>query len=238
MGKSLAWSILTFAALNAHADTVAERLVDAAVARTGVAVRYDGAYRAIPYPAGDVPDDIGVCTDLVIRAYRAIGVDLQRAVHEDMAARFDDYPSRDLWGLNRPDANIDHRRVPNLRAFFRRAGAELSVSDDRADYRPGDVVTWMLPGNLPHIGIVTDRIGEQSGAPMVVHNIGAGPQVDDSLFVFPITGHYRYLPETSSTEGADGHHGLGERRQRLVHRLAHPAAEITPSCPLPGRSTA
>jgi uncharacterized protein YijF (DUF1287 family) len=172
------------------ADDVASRLVDAALERTHHRVRYDGTYRALDYPGGDVPDSVGVCTDVIIRSYRAVGVDLQRLVHEDMSAHFDAYP--DNWGLSRPDPNIDHRRVPNLQVFFTRQGASLPVSDDPADYRPGDLVTWLIPGNLPHIGIVVDRLAEGGRRPLIVHNIGAGPSLEDSLFAFPITGHYRY----------------------------------------------
>jgi len=168
------------------------RLVDAAIERTSHRVAYDGSYRRIPYPGGDVPDDVGVCTDLIVRAYRAVGVDLQRLVHEDMSADFAAYP-RD-WGMDRPDANIDHRRVPNLRAFLRRRGAELPVTDDPRDYRAGDLVTWRLPGNLPHIGLVTDRVSADGLRPLIAHNIGNGPELEDALFEFPVTGHYRYQP--------------------------------------------
>lgn len=166
-----------------------DRLVAAAVAQTRSHVTYDGSYRRIPYPGGDVPDTIGVCTDVVIRAYRRIGVDLQVKVHEDMKRAFRAYPQS--WGLPGPDPNIDHRRVPNLQTFFRRSGAALPVSRDPGHYRAGDLVSWMLPGNLPHIGIVT---GERSatGTPLIVHNIGRGPQLEDVLFSYPITGHYRY----------------------------------------------
>ena len=172
-------------------ENEARHLVAAAVAQTGTAVTYDGSYRRIAYPGGDVPENIGVCTDVVIRAYRMLGVDLQVKVHEDMKRAFASYPQ--LWGLASPDANIDHRRVPNLRTFFRRAGTELPVSREATSYRTGDVVTWMLPGNLPHIGIVTDQ-SSSSGVPLVVHNIGRGPEVEDMLFAYPITGHYRYGP--------------------------------------------
>jgi uncharacterized protein YijF (DUF1287 family) len=163
-------------------------LVAAATAQTRTHVTYDGSYGRMAYPGGDVPDTIGVCTDVVIRAYRKIGIDLQVKVHEDMVRAFASYPKQ--WGMAAPDSNIDHRRVPNLQTFFRRAGAALPVS--HAAYQPGDLVTWMLPGNLPHIGIVT---GERSpaGTPLIVHNIGRGPQIEDVLFAFPITGHYRYL---------------------------------------------
>jgi len=180
------------------AASLAERLSAAALARTEARVTYDPAYRRIAYPGGDVPSDRGVCSDVVIRAYRALGVDLQELVHQDIRAAFDAYPNH--WGLTRPDSNIDHRRVPNLETFLRRQGAELPASDDPQDYRAGDVVAWNLrgPGGfLPHIGIVTDRIAP-GGRPMIVHNIGAGPQLEDVLFNWPITGRYRYLPEAAA----------------------------------------
>jgi len=171
-------------------DRFADRLVEAALERTSRQVTYDGSYRRIDYPNGDVPDHIGVCTDVVVRAYRAVGVDLQRMVHEDMTANFEAYPQ--AWGLSRPDSNIDHRRVPNLQTFFERQGVRLPKSSDSGKYRSGDLVTWMLPGNLPHIGIVTNRRSNDGRRPLILHNIGAGPEVDDVLFEFPITGHYRY----------------------------------------------
>ena len=172
------------------ADDFARRLVNAAMERLSHDVTYDGSYRKIDYPNGDVPDHIGVCTDLVVRAYRAVGIDLQQAVHEDMKTNFDAYPK--IWGHSGPDANIDHRRVPNLQVFFERNGVVLAKSRNAEDYRPGDLVTWMLPGNLPHIGIVVARRSSEGHRPLVVHNIGAGPELDDVLFEFPITGHYRY----------------------------------------------
>jgi len=171
-------------------EEFAQSLVRAALERTQHQVRYDGSYRRLDYPGGDVPDSLGVCTDVVIRAYRALGIDLQREVHEDMKAHFEAYPA--LWGLSRPDPNIDHRRVPNLQAFFTRHGVSLPASEDPADYRPGDLVTWMIPGNLPHIGIVSDRRTTDGRRPLIVHNIGMGPRVEDSLFDFRVTGHYRY----------------------------------------------
>ena len=167
----------------------AQRLVTAAIAQTRTAVTYDGSYRRIPYPGGDVPSNIGVCTDVVIRAYRQIGIDLQVNVHEDMRRAFRAYPA--LWGMRGPDRNIDHRRVPNLQTFFKRAGADLGRSTAPDAYRPGDLVTWMLPGNLPHIGIVIDR-RSRADVPLVVHNIGRGPEIEDILFRYTITGHYRY----------------------------------------------
>jgi hypothetical protein len=180
----------------AAAASVAERLSAAALARTEARVTYDPAYVRLAYPGGDVAADRGVCADVVVRAYRAIGIDLQQRVHEDMTAAFDAYPKR--WGLTRPDSNIDHRRVPNLEAFLRRQGAALAITEDAGDYGPGDVVAWNLRGSsgfLPHIGIVTDRLAA-SGRPQVVHNIGAGPKLEDVLFAWPVTGHYRWLPES------------------------------------------
>jgi len=172
---------------------VVQRLVAAALERTQHDVTYNGAYLRIPYPGGDVPARIGVCTDVVIRAYRAgLGVDLQQRVHEDMRRAFTRYPQ--IWGLRRPDPNIDHRRVPNLRVFLTRHGRKLPVTRKPDDYRPGDLVTWMVNGNLPHIGIVTDRRSADGKRPLVVHNIGRGPRLEDMLFDYPVTGHYRYLP--------------------------------------------
>jgi uncharacterized protein len=166
-----------------------QRLVAAAVEQTRASVTYDGSYRRIAYPGGDVPAEIGVCADVIIRAYRRVGLDLQVKVHEDMRRAFEAYPR--IWGLRKPDSNIDHRRVPNLRTYFRRAGAERAVSSDAASYLPGDLVTWTVPPNLPHIGIVSSEVAP-SGRRMMVHNIGRGPELEDMLFQFPITGHYRY----------------------------------------------
>lgn len=163
----------------------------AALERTKYHVTYDGRYRSIAYPGGDVPANIGVCSDVIIRSYRALGIDLQRAVHEDMKANFHLYPKD--WGLTRPDPNIDHRRVPNLRVFFARHGTALPVSDDPGAYKAGDIVTWNLKpgGDLPHIGIVIGR-KSPAGTPLVVHNIGRGPELENILFAYEITGHYRY----------------------------------------------
>ncbi len=170
----------------------AERLVASALERLNHQVVYDGSYRAIDYPGGDVPDSVGVCTDVVIRAYRAVGVDLQELVHKDMTADFAQYPP--TWGLSRPDPNIDHRRVANLQKFFERQGAALPVSTEPADYLPGDLVSWLIPGNLPHMGIVVDRRSRDGSHPMIVHNIGRGPVLEDALFAHRLTGHYRYWP--------------------------------------------
>ena len=181
-----------------QANAFQQDLVSAALERTQHQVSYNGAYYRLDYPNGDVPANIGVCTDVVIRAYRTLGVDLQVLVHEDMAANFAAYPSKRIWGLSSTDRNIDHRRVPNLQAFFRRHGESLPISQAPADYAPGDVVTWMLPGNLPHIGIVTDRTSEGSDNPLIVHNIGAGPELENMLFDYQITGHYRYRPSMNA----------------------------------------
>jgi uncharacterized protein len=173
-----------------YESPVLEQLVAAAVGRAGQKVTYDGGYYSIPYPNGDVPADRGACTDEVVRSYRAAGIDLQREVHEDMKANFALYPRR--FGLSRPDTNIDHRRVPNLMTFFERKGRSLPTTDDAADYAPGDIVTWELNGGLTHIGIVTDRPAATPGRRLILHNIGAGPRLEDVLFAWKITGHYRY----------------------------------------------
>lgn len=160
-------------------------------AQIGKTLTYDGSYERISYPGGDVPIERGVCTDVIVRAYRAAGIDLQVRVHEDMRKARSEYPK--LWGLQAPDPNIDHRRVPNLQTYLRRNGQTLRISDRPDDYSPGDIVTWRLPAG-PHIGLVSDRHVE--GRPLVLHNIGAGARLEDMLFAFPITGHYR-LPVRS-----------------------------------------
>ena len=180
--------------VNLQALSPAEQLVEAARARTQQSVIYDGAYQVLAYPMGDVAADRGVCTDLVIRAYRAgLGVDLQQHVHEDMTRFFDQYPKR--WGLTKADSNIDHRRVPNLQTYFNRQGYSLAVSNSPQNYRAGDLVSWNLPGNLPHIGIVSNRRSRDAQRPLIIHNIGAGPEEEDALFMANITGHYRFLPQ-------------------------------------------
>lgn len=184
-------------AVPAEGTPFSERLAAAAQARTKFNVRYDGTYTRISYPNGDVPASMGVCTDVVIRSYRALGHDLQQLVHEDMKAHFEAYPSQRIWGLTKTDTNIDHRRVPNLQTFFTRHGQSLRPSKDGGDYEPGDLVTWMLPGNLPHIGIVSTLKSEDGQRPLIIHNIGAGPMQEDRLFEFPITGHYRFEPKTA-----------------------------------------
>lgn len=171
------------------------RLSAAAIEQTHGRVIYDPSYQLLAYPMGDVASDRGVCADVVVRALRTERLDLQRLVHEDMAANFSAYPH--LWGLTRPDRNIDHRRVPNLEIYMTRKGWRLPASLDPKGYLPGDIVAWNLRGDtgfLPHIGVVTDRIGA-SGWPMVVHNIGAGPKLEDVLFSWPMTGRYRPAPD-------------------------------------------
>lgn len=166
------------------------KLVKAALERTKHFVIYNGAYRRINYPMGDVNPRFGVCTDVVIRAYRKLGIDLQKDVHLDMKRNFSIYPKN--WGLKRPDTNIDHRRVPNLRKYFSRRGISLPVTRNPKNFKPGDLVTWMLPHNLPHIGIVVDKMSKDGKRPLIVHNIGMGPKMEDMLFQYRITGHYRY----------------------------------------------
>ena len=177
-----------------------DRFVAAAMERTHHIVRYDPAYVRIPYPGGDVPSSTGVCTDEVIRAYRAVGIDLQKEVHEDMATHISAYPrkwNRSASGANSAtDANIDHRRVPNLMVFFARHGQSLPLSLDSNDYRPGDLVTWNLSGAITHIGIVVSEKSPETGRFLIVHNIGQGPQMEDVLFNWKIIGHYRYLGES------------------------------------------
>jgi uncharacterized protein len=170
-----------------------KKLVSAAEERTHHTVRYDGAYVRIPYPGGDVPAGTGVCTDEVIRSYRAVGVDLQKEVHEDMEKDFSAYPRKWRWLSGHPDANIDHRRVPNLMTFFSRRGETLAITQRAEDYLPGDLVTWDLGGNVPHIGIVVDQKSGTGGRYLVVHNIGQGPKMEDVLFHWKMTGHYRYF---------------------------------------------
>lgn len=171
----------------------ASRLVAGGEVQIGRTVSYDPAYERIAYPAGDVPFERGVCTDVIIRAYRSgLGADLQKLVHEDMRRNFAAYPA--LWGLKKPDPNIDHRRVPNLQAFLRRNKASLPVSDNPRDYQPGDIVSQKLSNGLAHIVLVTHRASADGKRPMAVHNIGAGARLEDVLFAFTITGHYRFQP--------------------------------------------
>lgn len=180
--------VLLTLSTTALADS-AQCLVDSARAQIGVTTRYDGAYVRLAFPGGDVPSDRGVCTDVVVRAFRGLGLDLQQAVHSDMRTNFARYPQR--WGLRKADAHIDHRRVPNLQTWFDRQGSKLPTG---SEFMPGDVVSWRLPGGAPHIGIVSDR-RSADGTPLVLHNIARGVREEDMLHAFPITGHYRHTPQ-------------------------------------------
>jgi len=178
-----------------YANSFNHRLSNAALGRLRSKVRYDGAYVKIAYPGGDVSPHTGVCTDVVIRSYRKLGIDLQEQVHRDMSAAFHTYPNPSKWGLSRPDTNIDHRRVYNLRKFFQRHGAALPITRNPRNYKAGDLVTWMVGPDLPHIGVVVNKRSKADpNRLMIVHNIAHGVQMEDILFAFPITGHYRYTP--------------------------------------------
>ncbi|UKM64635.1 DUF1287 domain-containing protein [Flavobacteriaceae bacterium GSB9] len=166
-------------------------LSDAALQLTSQKVTYDPSYFKIDYPNGDVPSDKGVCTDVIIRAYRKLGIDLQQEVHEDMKSNFKVYPK--IWGLKKTDKNIDHRRVPNLMTYFKRQQAELQITNKAKDYKPGDVVAWNLGGAITHIGIVVNKKSSDGKRYLIVHNIGNGQVLEDCLFDFKIIGHYRFL---------------------------------------------
>ena len=166
-------------------------VVDAAIDQIGSTVAYDPSYVKLSYPGGDVPVDRGVCSDVVVRAFRKAGVDLQKEIHEDMARNFSAYPQQ--WGARKPDANIDHRRVPNLMTYFKRLKKELPITKDSNDYLPGDVVSWDLGNGLVHIGMVTNVKESGASSYSIVHNIGAGARIEDVLFSWKIIGHYRYF---------------------------------------------
>lgn len=169
-----------------------QKLSAAAVSIIDRTIIYDPAYTRIAYPNGDVDPDRGVCTDVVIRAYRKLGIDLQKEVHEDMKTNFSLYPSKRTWGLKSTDRNIDHRRVPNLQIFFSRKGQKLAVTTNKDDYKAGDIITWDLGRGITHIGIVIHQQAKSGKAPLIVHNIGGGQVAQDILFKYKITGHYRY----------------------------------------------
>lgn len=169
---------------------IAQDLSDYALQLTHQKVTYDPSYFSIPYPNGDIPANKGVCTDVVIRAYRKMGIDLQKEVHEDMAANFSLYPKN--WGLKTTDKNIDHRRVPNLMVFFKRKGTTKPMTTNPKDYLPSDIVCWNLGGSITHIGIVVNQKSSDGKRYLIVHNIGAGQVLEDCLFDFKIIGHYRY----------------------------------------------
>ena len=182
-----------FSVLAASPVFADQALVEAAQDRLKQRVTYNGAYLKLDYPGGDVPANIGVCTDVLIRSYRAAyGFDFQKAVHEDMKANFSAYPKN--WGLKRTDRNIDHRRVPNLETYLTRQGASLGISREPSDFLPGDIVSWRLAGRLPHIGIVSDRKAAD-GTPLIIHNVGAGPSEDNVLFLYKMNGHFRFIPQ-------------------------------------------
>lgn len=177
--------------------SASDKLIAAAEAQIGQTILYDPGYVVLTYPGGDVPRDRGVCTDVVIRAYRdGLGLDLQKRVHEDMKAHFEAYPKS--WGLLKTDSNIDHRRVPNLQRFLTRQNAQRAVPDDAPGFAAGDLVTMLLPGNLPHIGIVSATLNKAGSTPLVIHNIGAGAAREDVLGLYRITGRYRYFPGSTS----------------------------------------
>lgn len=183
------YTLVSMSWLVSENDPSSLKIVRAARSQIGVTLTYDGRYQSLVYPNGDVPLESGVCTDVVIRALRsALQLDLQKLLHDDMKANFSRYPKN--WGLRHPDKNIDHRRVPNLKTYFKRKGYQLPVSKNPADYHAGDLITCTVPPHLPHIMIVSDKNNHQ-GQPLVIHNIGAGTQEEDRLFEFKITGHYR-----------------------------------------------
>jgi uncharacterized protein len=189
--RSILILVLFFIAKSSFTQTTFyEQLSDAALNLTHQKVSYDPQYFVIDYPNGDIPADRGVCTDVVIRAYRQLEIDLQKEIHEDMTAHFSLYPQS--WGLAKTDKNIDHRRVPNMMTFFSRKGEDLPVSDYSGDYLPGDLVCWNLGGGITHIGIVVNKKSADGKRYMIVHNIGAGQVLADCLFAYQIIGHYRY----------------------------------------------
>lgn len=171
-------------------NSFAEKLSNAAISIIDKDIVYTPDYVSIKYPNGDVPAKTGVCTDVVIRAYRKLGIDLQKEVHEDMKVNFSKYPK--TWGLTKTDTNIDHRRVPNLEVFFERKGEKLKVTENASDYKTGELVIWMINGKLPHIGIVTHLKSEDGKRNLIVHNVGDGQVLQDCLFSYEIVGHYKF----------------------------------------------
>ena len=191
MKSIIVFYLFLFSTIVSFGQEVSKKsLVDAAIELTQDRVVYDPSYFSIDYPNGDVPEGKGVCTDVVIRAYRKLGIDLQKEVHEDMKQHFDIYPK--IWGLRSTDKNIDHRRVPNLMTYFERHGNSKPLSKNPNDYQPGDIVCWNLGGAVTHIGLVIDKKSNDSERYLVVHNIGSGQVMEDMLFNFKIIGHYTY----------------------------------------------
>ncbi len=172
--------------------TFEEKLSAAAISIINPMIVYDLSYIKIKYPNGDVPPTKGVCTDVIIRTYRKVSIDLQKEVHEDMKANFSKYPNLTKWGMRGTDTNIDHRRVPNLNTFFERKGQKLAVSTNASDYNTGDIVSWIINGKLPHIGIVTNKKSADGKRNLIVHNVGGGQVLADCLFDYEIVGHYKY----------------------------------------------
>jgi uncharacterized protein len=195
----LAGTLVASAPARAQSDV--DRMLTAAQAQVGVTVRYAPAYQTLDFPGGDVPIDRGVCSDVLIRALRAVDVDLQVEVNRDMQLNFDAYP--DIWGLKRPDPNIDHRRVPNLERYFQRHGKSLPISEDPAQFQPGDFVSWRLDAGQPHIGIVSDALSADGRRYLIIHNIGNGVEVEDALFEWKMTGHFRYFAGPASAASPD-----------------------------------
>lgn len=188
---ALSFFIIHFIIVNLWAQSeFAKRLSAEALKLTQHHVVYDPSYFSIPYPNGDVPSDKGVCTDVIIRAYRKLGIDLQKEVHEDMKTNFESYPKK--WGLSTTDKNIDHRRVPNLMTYFSRHGIALKNTNYSNDYKPGDIVAWDLDSGILHIGIVVDKKSSDSKRNLIAHNIGNGQEISDCLFTYKIIGHFRY----------------------------------------------
>jgi uncharacterized protein len=168
------------------------QLSDAAISIINPNIIYDPSYFGIKYPNGDVPKNKGVCTDVIIRVYRKLGIDLQKEVHEDMKSHFSLYPNLKKWGMTKTDSNIDHRRVPNLEVFFERKGKKLPISKNASEYKTGEIVTWMINGKLPHIGIVTNHKSADGKRNLIVHNVGGGQVLEDCLFSYTIVGHFKY----------------------------------------------
>lgn len=180
----------SFAVQEQDKQSFGSMLSDAAIELTKIRVIYDPNYYVLDYPNGDLPADRGVCTDVVVRAYRKLGIDLQKEVHEDMKANFHLYPNN--WGLSKPDRNIDHRRVPNLMVYFSRYGLIKAITTNPEDYQPGDIVAWDLGGGTTHIGIVINQKSHDGKRNLIVHNIGNGQEISDCLFEYSIIGHYQY----------------------------------------------
>ena len=170
-----------------------EKLSDAAISIIDPTIDYDPSYFSIAYPNGDVPKNKGVCTDVIIRSYRILNIDLQKEVHEDMLSNYSKYPSLEKWGLTKTDTNIDHRRVPNLEVFFERNGQKLAVTKNPLTYETGEIVTWMINEKLPHIGIITNKKSRDGKRNLIVHNVGGGQVLEDCLFKYKIVGHYKYI---------------------------------------------